>query len=160
MRWRLWWRLDGVGASWLLARTGLACLIPLMSPGCSSRTGCRILRLDFAASGTPAPPWSGKTSLRHAPAHHSRENGNPGSHGSPLVAGGMTIVARNGRQGGGHERSRLAWHHLDRRTNRAPSLRWHWPQVIRFSASDISSKISNAVSTAGMMAPRPVVAAR
>ena len=50
-----------------LALAGMACLLPLMSPGCSSLTGCRILRLDFAASGTPAPSWLGKTSLRHAP---------------------------------------------------------------------------------------------
>jgi hypothetical protein len=48
---------QGVGvASLLMALERLACLIPLMSPGCTSLTGCRILLLDFAASGTPSPP--------------------------------------------------------------------------------------------------------
>ena len=55
-----------------LALAGMACLLPLMSPGCSSLTGCRILRLDFAASGAPPPSWPGKTSRRHAAARHSR----------------------------------------------------------------------------------------
>jgi hypothetical protein len=51
-----------VASGWLaMAMAGLAYLIPLMSPECSSRTACRILRLDFAASGTPVPPWSGET---------------------------------------------------------------------------------------------------
>ncbi len=53
---------QGIGvASLLMALEGPARLIPLMSPGCSSLTGSCILRLDFAASGAPPPPWPGKT---------------------------------------------------------------------------------------------------
>ena len=107
-----------------------------MSPGCCSLAGCRILRLDFAASGTPSPYWWGETSRRH-----SREGGNPQSHGSPIESGTTqpwsvpqqpanpvkVVTGRAAERGqeedtgarrapvsGGHERSRLARRRLDR----------------------------------------------
>ena len=108
-----------------LALAGMACLLPLMSPGCSSLTGCRILRLDFAASGTPPPPWPGKT-------------GQSAIEIPKCVNAAVPLLACEGRQGGagtsggarsrrkdtgacraavsgGHERSRLARRRLDRR---------------------------------------------
>ena len=102
--------VHGAGVAFpFLALAGLACLIPLMSPGCSSLTGCCILRLDFAASGTPDPPWLGMTLL----ARNGRQGGAGTSGGAR--SRGKDTGARRAAVSGGHERTRLARCRLDRR---------------------------------------------